>query len=140
MAGIRLTRLRILSKRIGARLSMIYHQLRSGKKERRRNICMSLMISKKLLRLIGTFDYYVHISPILEKTRKRSEKHEESSCAHNKHLGQCLELGSEAIQSRQLVLHFIFSLQGRFEPPGKLRYLTYSVLLRYILWVRTKVL
>ena len=56
MAGTRLTRLRTLSKRIGARLSMIYHQLQSGKKERRRSICMSLMISKKLLRLIGTLD------------------------------------------------------------------------------------
>ena len=84
MAGFSLTRLRILSKRIGAQLSMIYHQLQSGKKERKRNTCMSLMISKELPRLIGTLDYYVHIPPMLEKTLKRKEKHESSSssCAH----------------------------------------------------------
>ena len=64
---------------------MIYHQLQSGKKERRRNICMSLMINKKLLRLIGTLDYYVHIPPMLEETRKRNEKHEESFCAPKIH-------------------------------------------------------
>ena len=44
---------------------------------------MSLMISKELLHLIGTFDYYVHIPPMLEKTPKRNEKHESLfSCAH----------------------------------------------------------
>ena len=56
---------------------MIYHQLQSGKKERKRNICMSLMISKELLRLIGTLDYYVHIPPMLGKTLKRKKEHEE---------------------------------------------------------------
>ena len=62
---------------------MIYHQLQSGKKERRRNICMSLMISKDTLRLIGTLNYYVHRPLMLEKTLKRNERLEESSsCAH----------------------------------------------------------
>ena len=44
-----LTRLRIFSKGIGVRPSTIYRQLQSEKREKRRNICMSLMTSDLLL-------------------------------------------------------------------------------------------
>ena len=92
---------------------MIYHQLQSEKKERRRNICMSLMISNKLLRLIGTLDYYVHIPPMLEKTPKRNEKNEEFLCAHEilRQFLRSWDLEQYRDLGRQLVLHFIFGFR-----------------------------
>ena len=44
----RLTRLRLFSKGTEVRLSMIYHQLQNEKREKRRSIFMSLMISDLL--------------------------------------------------------------------------------------------
>ena len=73
MESVQLTRLRIFSKGIEARLSTIYHQLQSGKREKRRNICMSSMISEMLLQFIGALHCYVHIPQTSVKAPKKKK-------------------------------------------------------------------
>lgn len=60
-----LIRLQIFSKGIGVRLSTIYHQLQSGRREKRRSICMSLMISSQL---VGALLCCVHTSQMSWKS------------------------------------------------------------------------
>ena len=66
--------MRISSKGIGVRLSTIYHQLQSEKREKRRSSYMSLMINDLLVRSIIAFLFRVDIESAPQWLSEEKEK------------------------------------------------------------------